>query len=252
MVRGLEKFKTHFANFKDQYVLIGGTASSVVMDNAGLEFRGTKDLDIVLCVEAMNKDFGNAFSEFIQDGQYSNKQKSTGKDLFYRFDHPEDKSYPMMLELFAREPGTLPLRQGTHLTPVPIEAHVSSLSAILLNDDYYNFIHENKIILDDLSIVNEKILIPLKARAWLDLLKREEAGDKIPKNEIKKHINDVIRLYQLLSTNRRIHLPDSIAKDLISFVEQVRLEKNIDLKNLGLRNTNLDQVLADLELIYSL
>ena len=46
-----------------------------------------------------------------------------------------------MLEFFAREPGGLPLADGAHLTPVPIDAEVVSLSAILLDPDYYGFIH---------------------------------------------------------------------------------------------------------------
>lgn len=48
MVRGLTIFKDWFKDFEDQYVLIGGTASSITMSEADLLFRGTKDLDIVL------------------------------------------------------------------------------------------------------------------------------------------------------------------------------------------------------------
>jgi hypothetical protein len=39
MVKGLEIFKKHFNNHADQYVLIGGTACTVLMEEAGLEFR---------------------------------------------------------------------------------------------------------------------------------------------------------------------------------------------------------------------
>lgn len=39
MVRGIERFKAHFAPFADRYVLIGGTACSLVMEEVGLEFR---------------------------------------------------------------------------------------------------------------------------------------------------------------------------------------------------------------------
>ena len=39
MVRGLKQFKEHFASFLDQYVLIGGTACTLLMEEAGLEFR---------------------------------------------------------------------------------------------------------------------------------------------------------------------------------------------------------------------
>ena len=43
MVRGIERFKAHFAPFADRYVLIGGTACSLVMEDVGLEFRAVSD-----------------------------------------------------------------------------------------------------------------------------------------------------------------------------------------------------------------
>ena len=61
MVRGLDVFREHFANHTGQFVLIGGTAATLAMESAGLEFRATKDLDIVLHIEALNPDFGKTF-----------------------------------------------------------------------------------------------------------------------------------------------------------------------------------------------
>jgi len=69
MVKGFNKFKEYFADFTDQYVLIGGTACTIVMDENGMEFRGTKDLDIVLFVEALTSDFRKQFRKIISDGQ---------------------------------------------------------------------------------------------------------------------------------------------------------------------------------------
>lgn len=57
MVNGLDEFIKYFASHDDKYVLIGGTACMLVMEDAGISFRATKDLDIVLCVEVLNKDF---------------------------------------------------------------------------------------------------------------------------------------------------------------------------------------------------
>ena len=39
MVTGLELFKTRFSDFADQYVLIGGAACTVAMQNVGVDFR---------------------------------------------------------------------------------------------------------------------------------------------------------------------------------------------------------------------
>lgn len=41
MVRGLDIFREWFAAYADQYVLIGGTAASLTMEEAGLAFRAT-------------------------------------------------------------------------------------------------------------------------------------------------------------------------------------------------------------------
>ena len=102
MVKGLDIFRVHFQNFAHCYVLIGGAACDIAMTNAGLPFRATKDLDIVLCVEALDAAFVQAFWAFVRAGNYQAQEKSTGQKLFYRFHKPANESYPFMLELFSR------------------------------------------------------------------------------------------------------------------------------------------------------
>ncbi len=48
MVKGLDLFREHFRGYADRYVLIGGTACDLAMGEAGLDFRATRDLDIIL------------------------------------------------------------------------------------------------------------------------------------------------------------------------------------------------------------
>ena len=252
MVRGLDRFKAHFEPFTDRYVLIGGTACSLAMEEVGLEFRATKDLDIVLCVEALDGDFVKAFWEFIRNGKYVIQEKSTGKKQFYRFKNPEDDSYPVMLELFSRVPDALTIGDDSHLTPIPMDEEVSSLSAILLDDDYYHFVHAGKQEIDGLPVVGPTHLIPLKAKAWLDLTKRREAGETIDEKDIKKHKNDVFRLYQIVDPKTSIALPASIVEDLRRFLGEMGDGQNVDLKNLGLRSRSQDEVLGDLRAIYGI
>lgn len=71
MVKGLNVFKEKFSDYSEHYVLIGGVASYLVMRDAGLNFRTTKDFDVVLIVEALNKEFGVIFWDFINEGGYS-------------------------------------------------------------------------------------------------------------------------------------------------------------------------------------
>ncbi len=40
MVRGIDRFREHFSGYTDQFVLIGGAACDLIMDEAGLSFRG--------------------------------------------------------------------------------------------------------------------------------------------------------------------------------------------------------------------
>lgn len=44
MVRGLELFRTRFADYADSYVLIGGAACDVLLEHAALPFRATGDI----------------------------------------------------------------------------------------------------------------------------------------------------------------------------------------------------------------
>lgn len=83
---GLEKFREHFKDFKENYVIIGGLASYLLLDDSGFDMvRATKDIDIVLSVEALNDEFVDHFWEFIQAGGYGAIKQSTGERRFYRF-----------------------------------------------------------------------------------------------------------------------------------------------------------------------
>ena len=73
MVRGLDVFREYFAAHAEQYVLIGGVAATYAMEEAGLQFRATKDLDIVLHIEALNPEFGEEFWAFIEAGGYETR-----------------------------------------------------------------------------------------------------------------------------------------------------------------------------------
>jgi hypothetical protein len=76
MVRGLDVFADYFAAHAHQFVLIGGTAATLAMEDAGLEFRATKDLDIVLHIEAIDAEFGEVFWKFLEAGRYEIRQAS--------------------------------------------------------------------------------------------------------------------------------------------------------------------------------
>lgn len=251
MVTGMMRFKEHFENFRDRYVLIGGSACSLLMDDAGVDFRTTKDFDIVLCVEALDAEFVKAFWEFVRLGGYETRQKSTGERLFYRFEKPKDTNYPHMLELFSKIPDALDYEGEGHLTPIPVGEEASSLSAILLDEIYYAFLHAGKRDLDGLSVVGTEWIIPLKARAWIDLTERKASGERVDSSDIKKHKNDVFRLYRIVSPANSFQLPGQVGEDLSRFIVAMETEP-FDLKPLGYRNVKLSEVLAGLRNFYGL
>ncbi len=80
-----------------------------------------------------------------------------------------------------------------------------SLSAILLDENYYTALQSAKRDVNGVTIVDETILIPFKAKAFLDLSDRSEKGEKIDSDNIKKHRNDVFRLAQLLPGDAAIN-----------------------------------------------
>lgn len=252
MVRGLEHFKKYFKDFTDQYVLIGGVACSVVMEAVGLDFRATKDLDIVLCVETLNDGFVSRFWDYVNAGKYENRQKSTGKKLFYRFYDPHDQTFPKMLELFSRKPDALDIGEDSFLTPIPTEEDLSSLSAILLDDAYYALVREARTKIDGLPIIPEQFLIPFKAKAWLNLIRQRDNGESVDERDIKKHRNDVFRLFRLLAPESTVFLPVSIQNDLKSFLNRISSESSFNLKDLGFRNMPLETVLDSLRNIYQI
>lgn len=251
MVRGLDRFREHFAGYGDRYVLIGGTAATVTMEEAGLAFRATRDLDILLVVEALDAAFGKRMWQFVKQGGYEIRQASEGHPRLYRFEKPTDAAYPHMIELFSRRLDTLELGDDAQLTPLPMDGTVSSLSAILLDDDYYGFVMQGRRQANGLAWIDADRLVPLKASAWLDLSAREAAGGQVDARDIRKHINDVFRLAQLLTGDLRVVLPEKVMQQFGEFLARADQEK-IDLKLLKVVGPSQAEVIARLRAIYGI
>jgi hypothetical protein len=242
VVKGLDAFRDYFAGHADQFVLIGGTAATLAMEDAGLAFRATKDLDIVLHIEALTSQFGVTFWSFVEKGGYEIRQASdTGKPVFYRFQKPADARFPAMLELFCRSPDGIQLAEGSYLTPIPLDEAVASLSAILLDDGYYSFIIQGRRESDGLPWVGADRLIPLKAWAWLDLTARKAGGEAVDAKSIRKHANDTMRLSQLLTPDVAVQLNENIAADLHRFLEGITSDGSYNPKSVEL-NVSLPEI----------
>ena len=250
MVKGLTLFQERFSSFSDKYILIGGTACDLLMEEAGLAFRSTRDLDIVLCVEVLDADFLDQFWGFIKEGDYQIRKRYDGSKSFYRFEKPTNSDYPVMLELFSRQPDIFAGREMVGIVPISVDDEMISLSAILIDDEHYDFIISQRILLGDLPLVTAKCLIPLKARAFMDLKERRESGESVDFSNISKHKNDVFRLFQLLEPGAATgEIPEIIRAEMSAFIETMK-DDVINLPQLGIHGMRQDDILKRLKEIY--
>ena len=138
-----------------------------------------------------------------------------------------------MIELFSRPQNHVELQADTHLIPLHIDDEVSSLSAILLNDDYYHFLLDGRTVTDGISILDAEHIIPLKMKAWLDLKDKKAQGFHVNSRDIRKHRLDVFRLFPLIREDLRISVPSSVGEDIQNFIAQIR-ETDIRLTDIGI------------------
>jgi hypothetical protein len=251
MVTGVDRFRAHFEGHDSHYVLIGGAACELLMDEVGLDFRATKDLDIVLIVEALDAAFSERFWAFVEEGGYQIRQQSDGKRVLYRFQKPANKEFPAMLELFSRQPEGISLADDSLLTPLPIDEEAASLSAILLDSAYYEFLKAMVRRLDGIPVLDEAAIIPFKARAWLDLSRRRGEGEKIDEKDVRKHRNDVARMLQLLTADASYALPPAVQEDMGAFVQAVAVQEDFDPRQFDVNMTR-DVVVERLRAAYRL
>ena len=221
MVRGIDIFKKYFEQYADNYLIIGGTACDLLIDDAGLIPRATRDIDMILVIEVLNPKFVKQFWNFIREGRYEKSEINSEQRKYYRFTKPENLEFPIQIELFSRVPDMLTVPEGSHLTPIPVDEDVSSLSAILLDEPYYKFTLANSLLFNGIHIANTEELICLKAKAFLELTQRKAEGENIDDKKIKKHKNDLFRMVLTLSDNS-IEMPNSIKQDLVNFTEMVK------------------------------
>ncbi len=235
MISGLHVFKEHFKNYTDNFVLIGGSACEINMSKLGLSFRRTKDLDIVLFVEAIDREFINHFKEFVRRGGYENREHS-GKKEMYRFIKPKNEDFPFMLELFSRSEIEWSSPPSFHLTPIKLDGEDAYMSAILLDNEYYSFIKQGKVIVDGIPVLRAEYLIPLKAKAWIDLSRKKSRDENIHSSDIKKHKNDIFRLLQIVDPTFDEEIPPTIKSEMMNFITLISNDE-IDLRSLKIHGS---------------
>ena len=248
MVIGIEKFKEYFKAFPDKYIIIGGTACDIIMEEQGFVPRGTQDIDMILIVEALSTDFVKQFWAFIKEAGYELQQKSTDERKYYRFLKPANKEFPKQIELFSRIPDAVDFEGEGNFTPIPVDDDLSNLSAILMDEDYYKYTLEHSIPQQDLHLANIEALVCLKAKAFLNLTEQKEKGEQIDAKKIAKHKTDVFRLMAILTPTNTFTIPPSIAADLLAFATVMKNELPAQqmFVTFGVPNANAEELLNQL------
>jgi hypothetical protein len=154
MVPGLDSFREKFKNYTDYYTIIGGTACDILLSEADLPFRATKDSD-------------------------------------------DD---------------------------------TSSLSAILLNDDYYKFMMSGRRVVDGIGVLGAEHLIPFKMYAWINLFERKRAGEHVNEKDLKKHKYDVFRLLQIVTAGTKVESEGLVTESIHRYIEEISVLDELEVR----------------------
>lgn len=224
-MEGLVKFREAFKDFSDNYVIIGGTACDITMTGTEVRARATHDIDMIIVIERMTPKYGECFWQFIREAGYrpekrKAKEGESPKYEMYRF-IDGNPGYPEMIELLSRHPDALGEPQGLTIEPLPIDGEQSSLSAIIMDDDYYYFTIEHSRLTDDVRHADSAALVALKARAYLNLMQDKRNGKHVNSKDIKKHRSDVLKNVVIM-TEDEISAPSSIVECVKEFVQSIR------------------------------
>lgn len=214
---GFDHFCNYLTGLENLYVIIGGGAASILMEDEGLEFRATKDVDLV--VLSRSDELNTRILSYVNDGGYKTKEATEGSPRYYRFREPTKKDCPALIEVFARNELNLDLQDGQYIIPIHDDA-VERLSAILLDDEYFEIIQRNLVTSQSgIPLINALANICLKACAHRELFDRKAGGDKnVDEKSIQKHLKDIWRIAVILTGDEEITLTGQPLKDLTSAI----------------------------------
>lgn len=226
---GFDHFCDYLKGLEEHYVIIGGGAASILMDDEGLEFRSTKDVDLV--VIARSQDLNARVLAYVKDGGYNSKEATDKLPKYYRFKNPAKAECPKMIEIFARNEFGLELAEGQHIVPITDSA-AEKLSAILLDDEYFDLIRKNiKTSESGIPLINALANICLKARAHRELFERKQAGDQtVDEKDVQKHLKDIWRLAVVLTGDEAVALSGMPAKDISDAIGKLEKLPEVQFK----------------------
>ena len=243
--RGLEHFTEYFKNHEDDYVIIGGGAAAAYLEDEGLDFRATQDIDMVLFTNN-SKELNAKIAEYISLGEYEVNERTEGVPRFYRFTKPKKEEFPKIVEIFSRNENEIGLRGKQYIIPIQNDEE-TQLSAILLDEEYFELIRKNAVKTEKgFSVINPYVNICLKARAFREL---QERGEE--KNKVSKHKKDVLRLVQALGDVKQ-SLKGKPREDLLKIVEAIKEMQEKEVRQIIGDSLTREEVLTVLDRVFDI
>ena len=211
-----DTFASFFDKYSNHYFLIGGFATAAHFARYGLEFRATKDFDVVLVANLDGDEgFAKQIEKLIQSGGYENHY-TNGKKTAYRFESPKSSAFPKILEFFVGE-GELPNSLHHHLTKMTLEVNEDKLSAIVLDRSLYEYAKGRIISFRGVPILDALGLIVLKCLAYFKNLELYRNG-AVKKNDYLKHRKDVFQLLTVIEGEGFQGIPEPLLGYLEEFL----------------------------------
>ena len=238
---GLSHFEEYFKSFRESYVVVGGFATLMLLEKE-LEEHGkvTQDIDLVLLTTA-SVEMAQKIKSYVREGEYTIQKGQKDNFSYYRFINPKVENFAKEIEFFAVNDHALVLDEGQRIIPIDPEEGLYSLSAIMLDHEYFEMIKNNVDNSNRVPCTNTLATIMLKISAFYDLKLR---GD----DKWKKHRRDILKLVLLLTGEENLELKGRMVEDVKLFMEHLTTLDDKMIKNItsmvGIRQSDIYEALS--------
>lgn len=229
IVDGIGIFEKTFSKYKDSFVIIGGAACRATLSDGRYTPRKTKDIDMVLVLENLDKDFIDAFWSFIKVGNYkcATRKDNDGRKKYVLYSFYDSlPGYPAQIELLSRRVDGLGKPEEHNIEAIMME-DASYLSAIILEPDYYNYLISHTEEKNGLRYASVDSLICLKALAYLNLREDKKNGIHVNDDDFKKHRRDVVMAAASLTVGEEFIVSQNIKDAITGFIEAMNTDDGV-------------------------
>ena len=134
----LSHFQEYCRDFDEHYVVVGGFATVMLLDEELGEGHGKATFDIDLVLLTNNSvELSQRIKQYITDGKYDIQLGDKDQYKYFRSNNPKEENFAKEIELFASNENSLELDDEQRIIPIDPEEGLYSLSAIMLDKEYF-------------------------------------------------------------------------------------------------------------------